>query len=409
MSKLFIVIKETYLRQIKSASFWLMIAAPFLFIGLSAGIGWVTSQVAQSSDSSRTIALVSQDEMLKHQLSTVEMEGFTTEYSDENAAKKALEEETILGYINVTLIGGQIESTYYGSEAIDIERESYVTTVLQTYQSQINISEAGLSEEQQGTIARQMSFKQEVSPSKETKRLGQYISFYALVMLMYILLLVYTSLTGQEIGVEKGTKIMEVIFSSIPAHLYFWGRILGIFATIVTHIGIYIVGGILGYQTLSRLEATKELIENNQSLIDTIIGGFSLSTILFIILGIFIYVVLSALCGSIVTRVEDINKALQPVMYLLMIAFFGSFILGQTEGNILLKIGSYIPFLSSFFMPIRYINDNALAFEVWVSLVILLVSTLGLIFYVSKSYAGLVLQTDDIGLWKSFKKGISSR
>ncbi|MGC4432617.1 ABC transporter permease, partial [Streptococcus suis] len=59
------------------------------------------------------------------------------------------------------------------------------------------------------------------------------------------------STTAQEVASEKGTKIMEVIFSSVPASTYFYGRILGIFMVIATHLGIYALGGVGSYQFAS--------------------------------------------------------------------------------------------------------------------------------------------------------------
>ena len=40
MKQMLIVIKETYLRQVKSWSFFLMVLSPFLFIGLTIGINY---------------------------------------------------------------------------------------------------------------------------------------------------------------------------------------------------------------------------------------------------------------------------------------------------------------------------------------------------------------------------------
>ena len=39
MKQMLIVIKETYLRHVKSWSFVFMVLSPFLFLGLSLGIG----------------------------------------------------------------------------------------------------------------------------------------------------------------------------------------------------------------------------------------------------------------------------------------------------------------------------------------------------------------------------------
>ncbi len=42
--------------------------------------------------------------------------------------------------------------------------------------------------------------------------------------------------------------------------------------------------------------------------------------------------------------------------------------LGAAGDNLVLKIGSYIPFISTFFMPFRAINGYASGLEAWISL-----------------------------------------
>ena len=52
---------------------------------------------------------------------------------------------------------------------------------------------------------------------------------------LYMILITYASVTAQEVASEKGTKIMEVVFSSIRATHYFYARMIGLFGVIFTH------------------------------------------------------------------------------------------------------------------------------------------------------------------------------
>ena len=219
---------------------------------------------------------------------------------------------------------------------------------------------------------------------------------------LYMILITYASVTAQEVASEKGTKIMEVVFSSIRASHYFYARMLALLLVILTHIGIYVVGG------LSAILLFKDLPILAQSGILNHIGeAFSLNTLLFVLVSLFMYVVLAAFLGSMVSRPEDSGKALSPLMILIIGGFFGVTALGAAGDNLILKIGSYIPFISTFFMPFRAINGYANGLEAWISLAITIAFAVTATVFIGRMYASLVLQTDDLGPWKTFKRALS--
>ena len=219
---------------------------------------------------------------------------------------------------------------------------------------------------------------------------------------LYMILITYASVTAQEVASEKGTKIMEVVFSSIRASHYFYARMLALLLVILTHIGIYVVGG------LAAILLFKDLPILAQSGILNHIGeAFSLNTLLFVLVSLFMYVVLAAFLGSMVSRPEDSGKALSPLMILIIGGFFGVTALGAAGDNLILKIGSYIPFISTFFMPFRAINGYANELEAWISLAITIAFAVTATVFIGRMYASLVLQTDDLGPWKTFKRALS--
>lgn len=402
MNSLFLVAKETYLRQVKSWSFVFMVLSPFLMIFFSLGVGYLTgTSIGQGG---QEIALISQDQSV--QSAFKDLEGLTFAYTDETSAKKALKDEDLLGYLTVDVAEGQLRAVYHGNDLPNKEVDTAVQQTLTTLQNQLNREQAQLTSQQQALLARIPDYQVELEENKEYEKIGKFVLFFALTFLLYVLTMIYASTTAQEVASEKGTKIMEVIFSSVPASTYFYGRILGIFMVIATHLGIYALGGLGSYQFASL--AMLSLQDN--PIAHSILAGFDWFFIFFALFGLVLIVVIAALCGSLVVRQEDVNKAVQPVMYPIILGFIGSMSLGQqAQEHILIKLGSYVPLLSTFFMPIRIINGWASSVEAGVSLLILIATTAGAIYFIGKSYAGLILQTDDIGLWKSLKKGLTMK
>ena len=402
MKQTLIVIKETYLRHVKSWSFVFMVISPFIFIGLSMGVGYLSSM---SSSNSNRVAVVSDNAQVKEALKDTKNLDF--DYKNKAAAKKAVKDGDVGGYLLVSEADGQIKATYFADTSMSSATKIEITQKLMQLQQVANISQANLSANQVKLLSRAIDFKEKIDEKKEAKKATQTIVATAIGLVLYMILIVYTSSTAQEIASEKGTKIMEVIFSSIKASEYFYGRMAGIFAVILTHVSIYVIGAVLLLAFSDQISFVKEFLDANPNLMKHLGEAISFNTIAFITLSVFMFVVLSAFLGSMVTRIEDVGKAVQPVVMLVVLGFLGVTALGNAGDTILLKVGSYIPFISTFFMPFRAINGYATSLEAWISFVIASVFTLGMTVYIGRIYSSLILQTDDIGIWKSFKKALA--
>ncbi len=379
-----------------------MVLSPFIFIGLSFGVGYLSSM--SSSNSSR-IAVVTDNAQIKEVLKDIKNLDF--DYKDEAAAKKTIKDGDVGGYLLLSETSGQIKATYVADTGMNGTTKAAISQKLLQLQQVANISQANLSANQVKLLSRGIDFKEKIDEKKEAKKTIQTVVATAIGLILYMILIVYTSSTAQEIASEKGTKIMEVIFSSIKASEYFYGRMAGIFAVILTHVGIYVIGAVLLLIFSDKVSFVKEFLQANPNLMKHLGEAISFNTIAFITLSVFLFVVLSAFLGSMVTRIEDVGKAVQPVVMLVVLGFLGVTALGNAGDTILLKVGSYIPFISTFFMPFRAINGYATSLEAWISFVIAFLFTTGMTVYIGRIYSSLILQTDDIGIWKSFKKALA--
>ena len=374
-----------------------MVISPFLFLALSVGIGYLQgSSMAKNSKVAVVTTVPSVTEGLKG------TNGINFDYTDEASAQQAVKDEKIKGYLTVDQEDSVIKAVYHGETSLESGIKLAVTNKLNELQYQLNRSAANLSQEQEKRLSQTVDFTEKIDESKENKKIIQTIAAAGLGFFLYMILITYASVTAQEVASEKGTKIMEVVFSSIRASHYFYARMLALLLVILTHIGIYVVGG------LAAILLFKDIPILAQSGILNHLGeAFSLNTLLFVLVSLFMYVVLAAFLGSMVSRPEDSGKALSPLMILIIAGFVGVTSLGAAGDNLVLKIGSYIPFISTFFMPFRAINGYASDLEAWISLAITVVFAVTATAFIGRMYASLVLQTDDLGLWKSFKRALA--
>ena len=374
-----------------------MVISPFLFIGLSGGIGYLQgSSLAQNNK----VAVVSSVPAVTESLKSTN--GINFDYKDEASAQEAIKDEKIKGYLTINQEDGVLKAVYHGETSLESGIKLAVTTKLNELQSQLNRSEAHLSQEQEQHLAQTIQFSEQIDESKESKKMVQTFAAAGLGFFLYMILITYASVTAQEVASEKGTKIMEVVFSSIRASHYFYARMIALLLVILTHIGIYIIGGfgaLLFFKDMPFLA--------NSGILNHLGEAFSVNTLLFVLVSLFMYVVLAAFLGSMVSRPEDSGKALSPLMLLIMVGFIGVTALGTSGDNLVLKIGSYIPFISTFFMPFRAINGYAGSLEAWISLAITVIFAVTATAFIGRMYASLVLQTDDLGIWKTFKRALS--
>lgn len=374
-----------------------MVISPFLFLGISVGIAYLQGSSMAKNDKVAVVTTVpSVAEGLKN------VNGVNFDYKDEASAKEAIKDEKLKGYLTIDQEDSVLKAVYHGETSLENGIKFAVTGTLNELQNQLNRSTASLSQEQEKRLAQTIQFTEKIDEAKENKKFIQTMAAGALGFFLYMILITYAGVTAQEVASEKGTKIMEVVFSSIRASHYFYARMMALFLVILTHIGIYVVGG------LAAILFFKDLPFLAQSgVLDHLGDAFSLNTLLFILVSLFMYVVLAAFLGSMVSRPEDAGKALSPLMILIMGGFFGVTALGAAGDNFILKIGSYIPFISTFFMPFRTINGYANGLEAWISLAITVIFAVVATGFIGRMYASLVLQTDDLGIWKTFKRALS--
>jgi len=397
MSKTWVVTFETYLRQIKSWSFLFMILGPFVMIALTVGISYVS---ANSSRSSQQVAIISDSKVLRQSYLQQHQDGINTKITTSAAAKKALKANHLAGYLTISTSGEHLRGDYHGNKAMANGLKAQVQNFLTQYQTIQNYQAAKLSPKQKQTLAQTPVLKQHVATKDGATNLAKIISFWILITMIYIILITYSTITAQEIASDKGTKIMEIIFSSTTATSYFVGKILGILLVIVTQIAIYLLGGWAGYGLAMHNAGIKRLVSANQSLVDSVIHNIVNLNLLYVLLGVVIYTLLAAYSGALVSKAEDASKAAQPVVMLGMLGFFAAFPFQNNLDALAVKILSYVPFFSSYFMPMRVINGTVSLAEQLGSLLVLLI-TIGLFaLYIGRQYQRLMLQTVSVNMWQ---------
>ncbi|XCY71063.1 ABC transporter permease [Streptococcus iniae] len=127
----------------------------------------------------------------------------------------------MLAYVTVTTQNKQVTANYYSKVEPSVGSKALMTQALNHLQQELNLASTNISPEQLQLLFTQAKINLKTSKHQNYDKIGKNLSFFAITFIMYMILIIYSAQTAQEIASEKGTKIMEVIFSSIPADQYF--------------------------------------------------------------------------------------------------------------------------------------------------------------------------------------------
>ena len=411
MSKFWVITKDVYRKNVRSISFIIMLLVPFI---AAAGLYIINQVTDNATEEGDTIGVVVQGD--SDLLNTVEVQTVLdsmTVLNSKERGEEQLKEEEIDGLLLLSVEKEQINGEFYSSNTMP-QVTMALNQQLNQLQSSLRAKALGLSEEEVASLNASVPFSVQKITFNENGEMNTEEDFtsirlvvgMATTILLFIFIVTYASIIAQEIASEKGTRIMEVILSSVSARSHFYGKLAGILLVALTQIVVYAVSIGLGFYWLKNNSTVQAFLAEFS--IRDILGEFLVYTLLYLILGILIYAVLAALCGSLVSKVEDVSKAILPVTYLSLAGYMIGLSLGMANpDHLVIRVTSFIPFFSSYTMPIRLANNFVSTGEVLLSLMILVLSIVGLIIFSERMYKANVLVYNDNGIFAALKQSVS--
>ncbi|BAN74030.1 ABC transporter permease component [Lacticaseibacillus casei DSM 20011 = JCM 1134 = ATCC 393] len=243
----------------------------------------------------------------------------------------------------------------------------------------------------------------QVTKSNSTQLMNHGVAVVVMILILMVTM-VYGSILAQEIATEKGSRIMEILLSSVSATAQFFGKLAGIFALLLTQLAIYVVAGVISWQFVKNQSFVSGVLK--QFDFSILVSGTTAMIVVFFIIGTLTYSVLAALTGSLVSNQEQVQQAAMPISMLGLIGYFIT-IAAQSSDSALAQITSYVPFLNVFVMPTQMSLGRASMGEAWISVAISLVFLVLFTMFTVKVYRNNVLVYSGSGLWQSMKTSFS--
>ena len=227
-------------------------------------------------------------------------------------------------------------------------------------------------------------------------------------IILFIFIFAYSQLVGQAVAIEKSSRIVEYLLTSIKPLAMIIGKVLAICCVSVMQFIIIIMSGGVGFLIsmpfgiLSKITtATGETAAMMDGVINDLGSAFSnfdgtvfVIMIITFILGFLLFAGLAGLAGSSVSKMEDLAPAMQPLSIVGVLGFYLAYfpqVVG--EENTMSMIARYLPISSPFILPSDYMLGKIGIAEALISIAILIVTDILLMMFVAKVYEAIVLHT----------------
>ena len=212
---------------------------------------------------------------------------------------------------------------------------------------------------------------------------------YIMIFALYMVILLYGQMVATNVATEKSSRAMEVLITSAKPTSMMFGKVL---ASCVA--GLVQLVAVFG-SALLLFNINKEYWGGNE-IVDSVFNippELFAYMLVFFLLGFLIYAFLYGAIASTVSKLEDINTAVQPITFLFLFGFM-VVVFSMTSGTVdtlLMKVCSYIPFTSPMAMFTRVAMSTVPWYELAASISILAGTTVGIGFLSAKIYRTGVL------------------
>ncbi|MEG0383769.1 MAG: ABC transporter permease, partial [Solibacillus sp.] len=309
---------------------------------------------------------------------------------------------------NVTLTDdqGKLSANITSLDPLPLNDQQSISGLISQMGQMYAMAQMDLTAEQQAVllsaepIISMHTLNEQASDGKSTeeKQAGIFVS-YAIGFVIYIFVATYLSMITTEVASEKGSRALEMLLVSVKPETHFRSKLIGVFLVAITQFAI-IFGALF---LLLRFTYGGEKWTLVTDLLESMSIGYFLYVIGFLFGTILMYLILGALFGSLVSKVEEAGQVMMPALMMTLIGFYVMISGMGNPDTLLIKVFSYIPFTSGMVMPMRIGATDISSIEPIISFVLLVGTTL-LLYVISLTfYKRSVLTYSSGGLIQKIK------
>jgi ABC-2 type transport system permease protein len=408
MQKIFVIIKREYLTRVRTRALLIgTIASPLFMLALI----MVPAFLATRGGGERRVAVLDQSgdpalfEALNKRIGDAEGDAYTDNIGrrrnisfklehvtvppdkdvDEvrRASSDRITEDSEFAYVVFRAgVDEGAEPEYYAKTTSDLAvnvLEDGVSAAI----TERKLVRAGLDPARVNSYTREVELKtRRVGPEGEAEDSGRALFFVGLVMLffLYMTILLYGVSVMRGVIEEKQSRIVEVIISSVRPTQMMMGKLIGIGLVGLTQYVIWVLAAV----ALSYLSAS--VFASSGFNIPQIPASLLVYFIIYFLLGYFLFATLYAMVGAMVSTEEEAQQVQFPVTMLIIVPMvLFSMVMNNPNGGTSIVL-SMIPFFAPTLMVLRVAMVNPPLWQVLLSMVIMVLTILGAVWFAAKIY-----------------------
>lgn len=408
MRDFWIIVQQTFMSKVKTKPFIItsivMILAVFVMANLSKIVDTFSNM---GGDRANELVVVMEDDTLYQtlveQVKDKDIEIKRSEKSNE-ALIKEVKDEKIEAFATITVDENDMIAVTYQTNKMMDDNAVVLEEALNVIQTAKQTEKLSLTPAEVQTLFTPIAFDEKnISTSvKSDEELGQAsVLVYILTFLIYMTVIMYSGMIMTDVANEKSSRVMEILISSVSPVKHMFAKVFGMGLLGMMQMSVLGIAAYIAFTTNKSVGTIGELFK-----FDNVSPMTLVYCVIFFILGYFLYAMLAALLGSIISRTEDASQMMMPMTILIVIAFIITMSgLGNPE-LAYIKWASYFPFFTPLVMFLRV---GLLDLPVWEPLlaIAIMVVTIGLLGWIgARVYRGGVLMYGPSRSLKDIKKAI---
>ena len=263
------------------------------------------------------------------------------------------------------------------------EAPTYISDVLQEVYKNIQLDKLKLTDAQKLSI--NATFEYDMVQA-ETEAKGNIFAMMMMSIVLFYAVYFCAFQVSSSITTEKTSKIIETLVTSTSPKNIVLGKTLGIGIVGLLQLGLIILTALISAKVFISGDMLSQILD-----VSTLNASLFLITLLYFLLGYFVYALLYAMTGSTVSKPEDIQSANGPIALITVMGFYLAYFTMMNPSSNLNMLAGLIPISSPFCMPFRIMMGLSTPLEVISSILILIVTIIIVANITIKIYSNAIL------------------